>query len=364
MAITNQFLKYATGGGANVPTQSSYVGNPQTGIGQQPGVASSAFNNKALRQANSIASQFAQFLANFNNTDVLDNLDAAPTQLLSSITAALDILTPDINVFTAGSGTFNPKYYVYCAAANATSGATYSDGTTTFTIPTTISAATKFIMSGPAAPATGTGALVLTKLSGTGDATISYYAVRAPIRMKVKAVGGGSGGGSTGAGAVPTAGTSTTFGGVLTAGGASAPASNGFALPGNGGSASLTTSATVIQRRLVVGGRGTPFVASVASFNEISGGDGAPSSYAGWGGGGGFNQTGQAASGPGSGGGGQGGANNAGTGGSAGGEVEADFLNPTSSYAYSIGTKGLGGNTSASGGDGQRGQLELELQYQ
>lgn len=368
MSVENDFLPVGTGSGANVEPQATYLTDPQTSQGQQPGIAKSAFNNKALRQGTSIASQFAQYIANTNDTDVLDNLDTAPGQLLSVITAALQILPPSINVFTSGTGTFNPNYYFYGASANATAGAVYKDANgTEFTIPTTFSAATSFQASGPEAPALGTGALTLTKFSGTGDTTITYYAVRAPIVMHVKAVGASAGGnaGGTNGGTAPTSGTNTTFGGFLVAGGATASAGNGFNPAGNGGIATLTTSATVIQRRKVVGGRGQPIIASVSSENEISGGNGASSSYAGAGGGGAFDQAGAAATGPGSGGGGGGAANFGGTGGSAGGEVECDVLNPTSSYPWAVGTAGNGGTGgTTNGGAGINGQLELYVEYQ
>lgn len=79
MSGTNQFLAFATGGGANVESQAAYAADPNLPLGAQPGIASSAFNNKALRQANYIASQIAQFLVNNTGLDCLD--DATPANI-------------------------------------------------------------------------------------------------------------------------------------------------------------------------------------------------------------------------------------------------------------------------------------------
>lgn len=75
-----------------------------------------------------------------------------------------------------------PTNYVFSftvSAANATAGATYSDGTRTFTVLTTIAGGTTlrtFSIGNPSATS-GT----LTKTSGTGDATITYTAVSTVI---------------------------------------------------------------------------------------------------------------------------------------------------------------------------------------
>ena len=72
---------------------------------------------------------------------------------------------------------------------------------------TTVAAGLELIASGAAAPATGGGALTLTKVSGTGDATITYYAVRAPNALNVQVIGAGGGGG----GAPTTTSTQSAF---------------------------------------------------------------------------------------------------------------------------------------------------------
>jgi hypothetical protein len=85
--MTNDFLPFAIGGGANVEPQSTYASDSLRTNGNQPGIAVSAFNNKALRQANAIASQFAQYIANTTGQNVVD--DGNMTNLLAQLTTAL-----------------------------------------------------------------------------------------------------------------------------------------------------------------------------------------------------------------------------------------------------------------------------------
>lgn len=70
---TNDFVPFATGVGANVLSQADYLASPALSPGQQPGVAASALNNKALRQATFIASCLAQYLANITGNNIIDN---------------------------------------------------------------------------------------------------------------------------------------------------------------------------------------------------------------------------------------------------------------------------------------------------
>lgn len=188
---TNDFVPFAIGGGANVQTPSVYAANPLLPTGNVAGVASSIFNNTALRQANFVASQFAQFLANQTQTNVQDN--GVAVQLLSQINAVLMPLPPVMTALVS-SGTWNPTFYFFCASANATTGATYTNNSVTFTVSSTISGGVLLAASGAAAP---TVSGVLTKASGTGDAAITFYAVRAPLYCKYRMAGGGGGGGGS-----------------------------------------------------------------------------------------------------------------------------------------------------------------------
>src|SRR5271166_1511990 len=83
---TNDFIPFATGGGANVESQSAYLIDPQVPIGQQPGVAKSALNNKALRQGTYIAACLAQYLANITGNNVLD--DGVMSEILATMKLA------------------------------------------------------------------------------------------------------------------------------------------------------------------------------------------------------------------------------------------------------------------------------------
>lgn len=81
---TNDFLPFAESA-TNIESQADYLVDSNRPLGNVPGVASSKFNNKAIRQANAIASQLAQYVSNTLNEDVLDNGDMAA--LLAQITA-------------------------------------------------------------------------------------------------------------------------------------------------------------------------------------------------------------------------------------------------------------------------------------
>lgn len=69
----NEFKPFATAAGANVTSQSEWESLPALFSGFTSGKASSAQINKAVRQASVIASVVAQFIADTNDADVLDN---------------------------------------------------------------------------------------------------------------------------------------------------------------------------------------------------------------------------------------------------------------------------------------------------
>lgn len=71
---TNDFLPYATGGGANVESQATYVADPLTRTGfANDTVLPAVKYNKISRQANFVASAIAQFIVNELAVDVLDD---------------------------------------------------------------------------------------------------------------------------------------------------------------------------------------------------------------------------------------------------------------------------------------------------
>ena len=84
---TNEILPLCpTATGTNLEAQATYAIDSQRSNGNQPGVASSKLNNKALRQGTYIASQVAQYVSNQTNSDVLD--DADPATLLGLMNQA------------------------------------------------------------------------------------------------------------------------------------------------------------------------------------------------------------------------------------------------------------------------------------
>lgn len=199
-------------------------------------------------------------------------------------------------------------------------------------------------------------------LSGSGT-----YTTPAGVQyLRVRMIGGGAGGAGTDSGS-PVAGSTggnTTFGtSLLTANGGV----GGGYIPGAGGTASVTTSATVLQILATAGakGNGCPYGANASVY--IAGGAGASTCFGG-GGPGLYGGGGQAAvANTGAGGGAAGTAAttlNAGSGGSAGGFVEAILVTPNATYAYAVGSGGAGGTGSAfSGGNGGSGIIIVEEYY-
>lgn len=109
MVPTNDFQAFATGAGANVETQAAYLADAQLPIGSQPGIARSAFVNKAIRQACYIASQIAQFLVNQTGQDCLD--DATPANIQNLMAQVWPAPTGVIQAF---GGSAAPVGYLLC----------------------------------------------------------------------------------------------------------------------------------------------------------------------------------------------------------------------------------------------------------
>lgn len=329
--MVNDFLPFCpTDTGTNLLSESAYTAAADRVSGNKPGIASSALNNKAVRQATYIASQLAQLTSNITQTDVLDN--ATPAQLLAQMMMAFMPLSPVATNHLSGTGNHLLTYYFGTASANATVGATYTNNGSTYTVITTISAGQLLQMTGPAAPnLSGT----LTRLSGTGDSTIAFYAYRSAISMRVRMVGGGGGG--QGAGTSPGgagSGGDTTFGNgttVLTAGGGSGTAGGaasvagavGIGVPGgNAGGNSLVPSG-------LAGG-------SAGGSSALGGG--------GKGGEGGLGTAGATNTGGGGGGTGNGGGTTpAGHGGASGAYIDVTVVNPFNNYAFGVGAGGTAG---------------------
>lgn len=346
MAGTNDFLGFALDGGANVESQGDYSVDTKRTLGNQPGIASSAFNNKAIRQANFIASQFAQYLAVVTNANIEDNTNTA--ELLAQITSALGFKRPITTILTSGSGTFGLSYKFQLSSANATAAATYTNNGVTYTVSSTIAGGAELIATGSGAP-TAFGTLV--KTSGSGDATITFFAVRIPIYLEVEGVGGGggsSGGGTVGGGTGGTGG-NTTFGTITANGGA------GGIYVNNPPAAATATLGSGPVGIAVPGGVGSGGGGAGAS-SSIQGGAGAGTPYSGmvgggWGGSGSAATAAQPNTGCGGGGPGDNAVANtvSGSGGNAGAFFKAKIFSPTGTYAYSVGAAGTAGTAGTSG---------------
>lgn len=357
---TNDFLAFATGGSANVEDQADYLIDPLLPTGNEPGVAVSAFNNKALRQACWIAHVLSQFIVNTSGLSMLD--DANLTNALAAMTATWpNALTPTLTKLTATGATAG--YLFTCSTANATVGAVYANNSNNYTVLSTLASGTLLFCSGASAPlSSGT----LTKQSGTGDSTIAFsanvalatYTTPANCKyLKIKMVGGGGGG---------AAGGSTTASGG--AGGMSAFGAN-LLLAGGGGGATFNdiggVGGTVLLNSpaigtAFVGGAGAGSSYGNGSAAEIGGNSGASTPFGGAGAGGRYIGNGGAAvANTGSGGGGAGAAasgTKSGSAGGAGGFIDAIIGSPSATYYYCVATAGAassgGDNTSGAGATG------------
>lgn len=110
----NQILVVAQSGSANVETQSAYASDSQLTIGNQSGVARSAFVNKTLLQVSAVAAGVAQFLADSQSTDITDQL--TPTSFSAIFRAALNSAAV-FSTQTAGDNTNKPATTAFVQAA-------------------------------------------------------------------------------------------------------------------------------------------------------------------------------------------------------------------------------------------------------
>jgi hypothetical protein len=96
---TSEILPFAQGVGANVDTQAAYLADVQRLSGQQPGIARSAFNNKALLQSTVMASALAEFIAANQANNVTDQSTIANlnTWLGDALRASLGITAPQFD---------------------------------------------------------------------------------------------------------------------------------------------------------------------------------------------------------------------------------------------------------------------------
>lgn len=337
----NEILRFCpTDTGTNLLTESQYASATDRTVGNQPGVASSKLVNKAMRQSSYLVSGVAQMVSDTLAADVLD--DGVPQKLLAQLNATFGFLPPVFTKYLSGAGTHLKTFIFFVDSANATVGATYSNSTFTFTVKSTITAGTYLQMTGNGEPSSNG---VLTKVTGTGDVTISFYAKRSALTMLVEMVGGGGGGSG-----------SATFGQPLPVGGA-------------GGDTTLGASFLIAAGASAGGGGGVPSITGLTTYFALNGGAGSAGgnsnnsaaivSQGGSGGsnpfGGGCGTDGPVNSGAGGGGALSPGNGTGGIGGGAGSYIKALIANPLASYAYSVGVGGALGSAGSGGSPGYAG---------
>lgn len=273
---------------------------------------------------------------------------------------------------TTGTAT---GYVFTVSAANATVGAVYSNNGQNFTVLSTISSGALLFCSATGAPAASGN---LSKVSGTGDATIpftarvalgTYTAPAGVFYLRVQAQAAGAGG--TGSGTTNPQGTvggPTYFGSALIQCAGGALANTGTGAGGAGGAASIASPALTLHT--VTGGSGGGQQAQTISTVSLSGGAGGGSFFGGAGGAGANSANGVGGT---NGGGGSGGGTGAaantftGLGGGAGAYAESLITTPAATYFYAVGTGGSGGAAGTngfSGGGGGDGTVVITEYYQ
>ena len=288
--------------------------------------------------------------------------------LITSANVANSSFTaPSLQKFTSGSGTYKLNYVFTILSGNATVGATYTNNSITFTVYATVSSATQVVMSGSGAP---TSSGTLTKASGTGDATLTFSHVRAPLYIRARMVGGGGGGSGSGTSGASNGGdgTASTFGSSLLSAGAG---SGGFfqGAGGGGGTSSLGSGPVGLA---LTGGLGGGFGLGVLVNEYQMGGNGGNSAFGGAAGTGAANTAGVSGAtntGGGGSGGGSGSAVNVygGSGGGSGGFIDAIIYSPSATYSYTVGGGGGFGGAGVNGfqgGSGASGIIEVTEYYQ
>lgn len=332
-------------------------------------IASGAVNSAALQSDASVDANRPVNTNNIRDSAVTTSKVADGAVTYPKLSG---LLAPTLQVFSSGSGSYNKTYLLAVSSANATVGATYTVNSTTYTVSATISSGSVLQVTGSSAPpSSGT----IARASGSGDASIAYTSVAAPIYLKVKLVGGGGGGGgsngqSGGGAGSGGGGGNTTFGtSLLTSVGGSGGAPAGGS-GGTGGAGTVGTGAVGQAWSGACGADGITNNTASQQFN-LYGGAGGVSPFGGAGVPSSSNKTAIANTGSG-GAGGQvpnttSGNNTGGGGGGAGAYIEALIPSPGTTYAYAVGsggsagTAGTGGNA---GGVGGSGVIFVEEHYQ
>ena len=186
----NQILPFAQGQGANVLSQADYAGDSMRLQGHQPGVARSALENKALRQATAMAAGLAQFIVDKAAQDVTDEKTAAEISTALAQACAESALSN----FVVNVGTGRLALNIPGVALIQSGFAEGSTGTITFPIAAPDARITNVLMSSgmsggtyaPYVPAvtaiTSTGFTYLNRNKNGGQDHMNFYWLSISVR--------------------------------------------------------------------------------------------------------------------------------------------------------------------------------------
>lgn len=105
---TNDFLPFATAGGANVTAQATYAAAGYVSTGRSDGILPSDVYNKIARQSSIAAYLLGQLVVDVLAVDALDNGTVATVLANLKLAIAKTPAQPTIQRFTSGSGTYTP----------------------------------------------------------------------------------------------------------------------------------------------------------------------------------------------------------------------------------------------------------------
>lgn len=105
---TNDFLPFATAGGANVETQVNYAAAGYVSTGRASGILPSNVYNKIARQSSIAAYLLGQLVVDQLGVDALDNGTVATVLANLKLAIAKTPTQPTVQKFTSGSGTYTP----------------------------------------------------------------------------------------------------------------------------------------------------------------------------------------------------------------------------------------------------------------